>query len=94
MSLPTDYKDDIIDTSQTTKRLYDIKSASDDSTVESNVYLVDVTPYTQRGDTFGATDINNITSAVNGLTIDVTEIHVSQNKPATGVEGGLYFTFS
>lgn len=94
MSLPTTYQDDIIDTSQTTKRVYNIKSASDDSTVESGVYLEDVTPYTQRGTSFGATDLNNITTAVNGLTIDITEIHVSQNKPATGVEGGLYFTFS
>ena len=94
MSLPTNYKDDIIDTTQTTKRLYNIKNESDDSAVATRVYLEDVTPYTQHGDSFGATDINNITSAVNGLTIDVTEIHVSQNLPAQGVQGGLYFTFS
>lgn len=94
MSLPTNYQDDIIDTSQTTKRLYNIKNASNNSSVASNVYLEDITPYSQRGTSFGASDVNNITSAVNGLTIDITEIHVSQNLPSQGVEGGLYFTFS
>lgn len=94
MSLPTNYQDDIIDTTQTTKRLYNIKKASNNSTVESGVYFEDVTPYSQRGTSFGASDVNNITSAVNGLTIDITEIHVSQNLPSQGVEGGLYFTFS
>ena len=94
MSLPTNYKDDILDTSQNTKRIYDIKRRSDDGVVAQDVYLVDKTAYNQRGNSFGATDVNNITSAVNGLTIDITEIHVSQNKPVTGVEGGLYFTFS
>lgn len=94
MSLPTDYQDDIIDTAQTTKRVYNIKKASNNSVVESGVYLEDATPYLQRGTSFGATDVNNITTAVNGLTIDVSEIHVSQNLPAQGVQGGLYFTFS
>ena len=94
MSFPTSYQEVIIVTSQPTKRVFNIKSASDDSTVERGVYLEDVTPYTQRGTSFGATDLNNITGAINNLTIDITEIHVSQNLPAQGVQGGLYFTFS
>ena len=94
MSLPINYQDDVLDTTQNTTRIYDIKRRSDNSVVAQDVYLEDKTAYNQRGSVFGATDLNNITGAVNGLTIDITEIHVSQNKPAMGVEGGLYFTFS
>lgn len=94
MSLPTDYQDDILDTMQNTKRVYDIKDATSGTVIQQNVVLEDKTVYTQQGTTFGATDINNITETINDLTVDITLIRVSQNKPAEGVEGGLYFTFS
>lgn len=94
MSLPTNYQDDVLDTTQNTTRIYDIKRRSNNEVVAQDVYLVDKTAYNQHGTTFGATDINNITEALNDLTVDITLIRVSQNKPATGVEGGLYFTYS
>lgn len=94
MSLPTTYRDDILDTTQNTQRVYDIKDATSGTVIQQNVVLEDKTVYTQQGTTFGATDINNITETINDLTVDITLIRVSQNKPAEGVEGGLYFTFS
>lgn len=94
MSLPTTYQDDILDTLQNTKRVYDIKDATSGTVIQQNVVLEDKTVYTQQGTTFGATDINNITETINDLTVDITLIRVSQNKPTTGVEGGMYFTFS
>lgn len=94
MSLPTNYQDDVLDTTQNTTRIYDIKRRSNNEVVAQDVYLVDKTAYNQQGTTFGATDINNITETLNDLTVDITLIRVSQNKPTTGVEGGLYFTYS
>jgi hypothetical protein len=63
LSLKTDYKDDI---PRTPQRKYELIN-NDDGTVS----LQDVTEYTQVGDTFGAGDINTITSAINSLNSEV-----------------------
>lgn len=93
-ALPTNYQDDILDTSQNTKRVYDIKDATSGNVIQANVVLQDKTVYSQNGTPFGATDVNNITEQVNDLAHDVTSIRVltSGSLPAEGVEGRLYFT--
>lgn len=92
MSLPVDYQDDALDTTQNTTRIYDIKKRSDNSVVAQDVYLVDKTAYSQRGTSFGATDINNTNQAVNNMTIDITSMVVeTESLPAVGVENRLYF---
>lgn len=62
--LKTDYKDDVLDASVNEKRLFNIVS-KDGIVLFENVWLQDVTAYTQNGDTFGAADINRITKEVN-----------------------------
>lgn len=92
MSLPTNYQDDVLDTTQNTTRIYDIKKRSNDEVVAQDVYLVDKTAYNQHGTTFGATDINNTNEAVNNMTIDITSMVVeTESLPAVGVENRLYF---
>lgn len=71
MSLPVNYKDDLLDTTQNTHRRYAIKKTSDDSTIQADVYLEDITEYTQEGDNFGAQDLNNTNKAIN----DATDTH-------------------
>ena len=58
--LKTDYKDDILDTSQNTRRKYQMINNQD-----GTVSFVDVTEYIQQGDSFGADDVNAITDAIN-----------------------------
>ena len=59
-TLKTDYKDDVLDTSKNTQRKYQMIQ-NDDSTVS----FVDVTEYSQVGDSFGAADVNGMNEAVN-----------------------------
>ena len=73
MSLPVNYQDDILDTSQNTHRIYNIVDEND-NVVEQNIHLVENTQYTQRGSTFGAQDINNTNGKVNELDTDVTNV--------------------
>ena len=67
MRLPTNYQDDVLDTTANTKRIYDIKNKSDNSTYKADVYLSDKTTYTQRGTSFGSADLNRITAFINML---------------------------
>ena len=67
MRLPTNYQDDVLDTTQNTRRIYDLLNKADGSTFQANVYLDDKTVYTQNGSTFGATDINRICAFINLL---------------------------
>ena len=54
--LRTDYKDDILDISVNTERKYrQVENA------DGTITLVDETVYTQKGDSFGAADVNAIT---------------------------------
>ena len=65
--LRTNYKDDILDTSQNTKRKYDLIENQD-----GTYSLDDETVYTQEGDSFGASDINATNTAVNTLNHDLS----------------------
>lgn len=60
MALRTDYKDDILDISKNEKRKYNMIPNSD-----GTVSFDDVTEYSQKGDSFGAGDVNSITQRVN-----------------------------
>ncbi len=71
--LRTNYANDVLDTTENTHRRYTIKKHSDDSVVESDVYLVDVTEYTSEGDNFGATDINATNTEVNSINLKLTD---------------------
>lgn len=70
MSLKENYKDDILDTSQNTKRKYDMIENPD-----GTISLDDVTEYLQEGDSFGADDINGINHTINNL--DICETYTS-----------------
>lgn len=65
-TLKTNYKDDVLDTSKNTQRKYQMIQ-NDDGTVS----FVDVTEYSQVGDSFGANDINTTNKAINGLNSDI-----------------------
>lgn len=71
MSLKTTYKDDIISSGSTRK--YKQTSNSD-----GTVSFADATAYQQRGDDFGASDINAITAAIN-RTNHITEVTLSKD---------------
>lgn len=58
--LKTNYKDDVLDTTQNTKRKYQMIDNGD-----GTVSFEDVTEYLQQGDSFGADDVNAITDAIN-----------------------------
>lgn len=59
-TLPTNFKDDILDTSVNTRRRYRVHENTD-GTIE----LEDVTEYSQVGDVFGAGQINSTNTEVN-----------------------------
>lgn len=64
--LRTNYKDDILDTSVSASRRYNMTTNSD-----GTISLEDVSTYDQVGDNYGATDINKLNTSVNAL-IDST----------------------
>lgn len=68
MSLKTDYKNAIINTSANEKKKYTMTTNSD-----GTISLEDATVYTQVGDTFGATDINETNTEVNSK-LDASKI--------------------
>ena len=74
--LRTDYKDDLLDTSVNTQRKYRQVDNGD-----GTVSFVDETVYAQNGDTFGASEVNQIHAAVNlvndSLTLDYSNSSVS-----------------
>ena len=53
ITLKTDYKDDVLDTSVNERRKYQMIQNGD-----GTVSFVDVTEYSQVGDSFGGADIN------------------------------------
>lgn len=65
--LKTNYKDDVLDTSKNTKRKYNTIQNSD-----GTISLEDVTEYTQKGDDFGAADINATNAKVNEVNSNLT----------------------
>ena len=62
MALKTDYKNDILDESMTSRRRYKIIN-NDDTTVS----FVDQTVYTQKGDFLDANDLNLMNENINTL---------------------------
>ena len=72
--LKTNYKDDVLDTSKNTKRKYNTIQNSD-----GTISLEDVTEYTQKGDDFGAADINATNAKVNVLNDSLSDIDVRYN---------------
>ena len=66
MSLRTDFKDDVLDTTQNTNRVFNIKD-SKGNIVEGNVSLEDITEYTQEGDNYGANEVNEQNETINEL---------------------------
>lgn len=76
VDLRTDFKDDILDITENAQRKYRMIT-NDDGTVS----FIDATVYMQVGDSFGAGDVNNMTSRLNiirtTLTAGNTQVVVS-----------------
>lgn len=68
MSLPTNFKDDLLDTSKNTERVYDIVNALG-SVLQADVHLVEKTVYRQQGTELSAQDINAICETINSLLV-------------------------
>ena len=64
VSLYENYKDDVLNTNENTRRKYRMINNPD-----GTVSFEDVTSYSQVGDLLGANDINEITKAVNKLSL-------------------------
>lgn len=62
--LKNNYKDDVLDVSKNTARKYKLQNNAD-----GTVTLIDETVYLQRGDSFGANDVNKIVESIQGETI-------------------------
>lgn len=67
LNLKTTYKDDILDTTQNTKRKFHMIQNED-----GTVSFEDVTDYSQIGDSFGAADVNAITEAINEVSEEIS----------------------
>ena len=68
-NLKTDYKDDILDSTQNTRRKFRMIT-NDDGTFS----FEDVTDYLQYGDSFGALDLNAITNAIMNECLKRTDV--------------------
>lgn len=66
-TLPTDYQDDILDTSQNTNRKYEVVNNPD-----GTISLIDRTVYIQQGSQLGAQDVNNQNEEITNLTQSLT----------------------
>lgn len=71
MALKTDYKDDVLDTSVNTVRKYNMIT-NDDGTVS----LEDATVYLQKGDEFGAQEVNELIGRI--LTVSNVSVETSE----------------
>lgn len=75
MALKTDYKDDVLDTSVNAKRVYNLVDQSG-NTVMSELSLEDVTVYLQKGDEFGAQEVNELIGRI--LTVSNVSVETSE----------------
>lgn len=82
MSLKTDYKSDVL-ASTNTQRHYKVMNGS--TVVHADVTLTDITSYSQEGDNFGAGDINSTNTEVNKLIDANTPIKSTVSSGATSV---------
>lgn len=73
--LPTNFQDDVIDTSVSDKRRYNMITNSDGTTS-----LEDVTTYTQIGSDFGAEQVNQTNGTVNDLIDSVDKVEKESGK--------------
>lgn len=73
-SLKTNYKNDILDTSENTNRIFDLVDQNG-QVVLANLSLVDKTVYSQVGDNFGANDINSTNTKVNSHETSISQIN-------------------
>ena len=76
--LRTDFKDDVLNITTNEKRKYRMINNAD-----GTVSFEDVTDYVQQGDTFGATEVNQITEKVNSC---LTRQDVVDNLESTATE--------
>ena len=90
--LKTNYVDDVLDSDKNQFRKYQM-IYNDDGTVS----FVDVTTYTQNGDSFGAKDINDTNAAVNELNSNLISIStviktvtLSSNSGSSIIGNGYY----
>lgn len=95
-TLRTDYKNDILDTTQNEYRVYDIVNADGD-VIQSNVHLEDKTVYTQTGDNFGAGDMNDQNTEINQLNSNLGGLDVrydtETSKPQWKAHGADTWSF-
>jgi len=77
--LKTNYKDDVLDTTQNTKRKYQMIDNGD-----GTVSFEDVTEYLQQGDSFGADDINDTNEEVNNINDKLTLKELASVTTASG----------
>lgn len=81
-NLKTDYKDDILDSTQNIRRKFRMIT-NDDGTYS----FEDVTDYLQNGDSFGALDLNSITNAI--MSECLKRIDVVDNLESTSTDLAL-----
>lgn len=67
-NLKVDYADDVLDTSQNTRRKFNVINNPD-----GTISLEDVTEYLTKGDSFGAGDINETNGAINQMHTDLED---------------------
>lgn len=77
-NLKTDYKDDILDSTQNIRRKFRMIT-NDDGTFS----FEDVTDYLQYGDSFGALDLNAITNAIMNECLKRTDVVDNAESTAT-----------
>lgn len=87
--LKTDYKDDVLDTTQNTKRKYQMIDNGD-----GTVSFEDVTEYIQQGDSFGADDINDTNEEVNIINDNLNKHTISNNTRVALTYGVTYTTLA
>lgn len=86
--LPVNFQDDVIDTTVSDKRRYNLINNSD-----GTVSLEDVTTYEQTGSMYGAEEINKLNGTVNAV-IDKTEKYAKQSENNFLLKNQTLLTFT
>lgn len=98
LPLPTNFQDDQLNTATNTHRRYAIKKHSDNTTLSNagDVYLQEITSYTQNGTELSATVLNEICTLLNGLSNNgqITKIQLVNSLPAQRDANTLYLSKS
>lgn len=92
-TLKTDYVNDVLDTSVNTERTYDIVDEND-QVIYTGVKLRETTEFTTEGDSYGATEINEQNTFINGLKADfsqaLTDLKATAVAQAVGATGSTF----